>query len=83
MYPFWPIMMKAPRIIKKTEMNLTVIVIICSGLVFDMLLNEKAAPETKKRLSQNSKVFRTVTLAKSLERVLPVMMHLEMETPNR
>ena len=68
---------------RKTEINLTVIVMICSGLVLDMLLKENAAPETKKRLSQNSKAFKIVTLAKSLERVLPVIMHLEMETPNK
>lgn len=64
-------------------MNLTVIVMICKGLVFEMLLNEKAAPETKKRLSQNSKVPNKVTFPNNLERVLPVMMHLEMDTPNK
>lgn len=83
MLPFWNIMMIAPKIIKKTDTNRTVIVIICSGLVLEMLLKEKAAPETKKRLSQNSKALKSGTPANSFESVFPVMMHLEMETPNK
>jgi hypothetical protein len=46
-------MMMAPKIIKKTETNLTVMVMICKGLVLEMLLNEKEAPEMKNRASQN------------------------------
>jgi hypothetical protein len=82
-YPFLNIIMIAPKIIKKTETNRTVIVMICNGLVFEMLLKEKDAPEMKKRLSQNSKVLKRVTSAKSFESVLPVIMHLEIDTPNR
>lgn len=53
MYPFWNIIMIAPKIMSRIEMNRTVIMVICKALVFSMLLKEKAAPERKKTPSQN------------------------------
>lgn len=64
-------------------MILTDIMIICMALVFSMLLKEKAAPSTKKTISQNQKVFRMSTSPNNFESTFPVMMHLEMRTPNR
>jgi hypothetical protein len=81
--PFMPIIMNAPRIIKTIDIKRTVIVIICKGLVFEMLLKENDAPEIKKRQSQNSKVPKTGTPSKSLERVPPVIIHFDIETPKR
>ena len=81
--PFMPMIMKAPRIIKTIDIKRTVIVMICKGLVFEILLKENAAPETKKRQSQNSKVPKTGTPLNSLESVPPVIIHFDMETPKR
>ena len=50
--PFCPRMMNEPTIISKIEINLTKIIVICTNLVFYMLLKEKAAPKTKKSPSQ-------------------------------
>ena len=51
--PFWKMMITAPKIISRTDTNLTVMVMTCIGLVFDILLKEKSAPERKKSMSQN------------------------------
>lgn len=48
-----------------------------------MLLKEKAAPNKKKIANQNWKVPKTGTSASSLDKILPVIMHLDMATPSR
>ena len=62
---------------------LTITINIWSAFVFSILLKEKAAPETKKIPSQNSKVFNTGMLANTNDSILPVIMHFETDTPNR
>lgn len=52
-YPFWNMIIIDPIIIKLIEINLTTIMINCNTLVLSILLNEKAAPDMKNRLSQN------------------------------
>jgi len=53
MLPFWNIIIIAPIIIKEMDINRTTMMINCKILVLSMLLNEKAAPDRKKRPSQN------------------------------
>lgn len=65
------------------ETILTEMMPICSGLVFVISLNEKVAPERKKTPNQNSKVLSKPTSPNNLDNVLPVIMHLDMETPSR
>ena len=76
-------MMMAPKIISTTDTNLTVMVMTWMGLVLEMLLNEKSAPERKNSVSQNSNVYSMSTAVNNFERVFPVIMHFDIETPSK
>lgn len=66
------------------EINLTLMIIVCITFVFSMLLKLNRAPLAKKMTSQNlksSKISGALTSVKTLERILPVMIHFEMHVP--
>lgn len=53
------------------------------GLVLEMLLNEKRAPERKNSISQNSNVYSMLTPVNNFDSVFPVIMHFDIDTPSK
>lgn len=51
--PFLSITMKAPTTMSNIDRNLTKIIVVCTVLVFSMLLKEKVAPKMKNVAIQN------------------------------